>query len=265
MPSPFPGMDPYLEDPAIWPDFHAEFVGCLRKAIGDKLPGDYDACINERVTLIEALDESGRSIVPDVSIERQGAIVRQGASHGAAASATAASLLEPVTLPLIFPEEHRELFVEIRCSTADRSLVAVLELLSPTNKSGAGRDGYLLKRNAVLYQDVHLIELDLLVGGRRLPLAKPLPPGDYYALVAHSERRPNCDVYAWTVRRPLPKLPIPLRSPDVDLIIDLEEVFSQTYDRGRYERRLRYGEPPVAPLAESERRWASEQPAAKRA
>jgi uncharacterized protein DUF4058 len=252
MPSPFPGMDPYLEDPAIWPDFHAEFVGCLRKAIGDGLPGNYDACINERVTLIEALDEPARSIVPDV------AIVRQGASREAAGSTAAASLLEPVTLPLIFPEELREPFIEIR-SAADRSLVAVLELLSPANKSGSGRDSYLLKRNAVLYQDVHLIELDLLVGGRRLPLAKPLPPGDYYALVAHSERRPNCDVYAWTVQRPLPKLPIPLRSPDADLIIDLGEVFAQTYERGRYARRLRYGEPPAAPLAGSDRQWAAEQ------
>ena len=254
MSSPFPGMDPYLEDPAIWPDFHAEFISCLRKALGDALPGNYDACINERVTLIEALDEPGRSIVPDV------AIVRQGAGRQVTGHAATASLLEPVTLPLVFPEEHRELFIEIR-SAADRTLVAVLELLSPTNKSGSGRDSYLLKRNAVLYQDVHLVELDLLIGGRRLPLAKPLPAGDYYALVAHGERRPNCDVYAWTVRRPLPKLPVPLRSPDADLLIDLGEVFLQTYERGRYQRRLRYGEPLLAPLAETDRNWAAEQAA----
>ncbi|HEV7223254.1 MAG TPA: DUF4058 family protein, partial [Pirellulales bacterium] len=101
-------MDPYLEDPAIWPDFHAEFIGCLRKALGDALPGNYDACINERVTLIEALDEPARSIVPDVSI------VRQGASREVAGSTATASLLEPVTLPLIFPEELREPFIEIR-------------------------------------------------------------------------------------------------------------------------------------------------------
>jgi hypothetical protein len=251
MSSPFPGMDPYLEDPAIWPDFHFRFITYWCERIGDGLPGNYDACINERVTLIEALDEPARSIVPDVSI------VRQGASREIAGSTATASLLEPVTLPLIFPEELREPFIEIR-STADRSLVAVLELLSPTNKSGSGRDSYLLKRNAVLYQDVHLIELDLLIGGRRLPLAKPLPAGDYYALVAHSERRPNCDVYAWTVRQPLPKLPIPLRSPDPDLLIDLGEVFLQTYERGRYQRRLRYGDPPAAPLAEADRQWAAQ-------
>lgn len=110
----------------------------------------------------------------------------------------------------------------------------------------------------LLSQEVHLIELDLLLGGRRLPMGKRLPPGDYYAFVAHSQRRFNCDVYAWTVRQPLPMLPIPLKAPDPDLRINIAEVFSQAYDRGRYERCLRYAEPPTAPLADADRQWAAE-------
>lgn len=254
MASPFPGMDPYLEDPAVWPDFHSEFISCMRKALNDRLPGNYDARINERATLIE-LDEPAKSIVPDVVIVKHE--TREPSSGAVATIAELKLELEPVTLPLAFPTEAREPFIEIRY-TADRSLVAVLELLSPTNKSGSGRGEYLLNRHAILSQDVHLIELDLLLGGQRLPLGKRLPLGDYFAFVAHSQRRFNCDVYAWSVRQRLPVLPIPLKAPDPDLRINLAEVFKQAYERGRYERCLRYAEPPSAPLSEADRKWATE-------
>lgn len=252
MTSPFPGMDPYLEDPAIWPDFHATFINCWREWINDRLPGNYDARINERATLIE-LDEPGKSIVPDVAIVRH-----ETREPSSIAVATAPALeLEPVTLPLAWPAEARETYIEIR-HAADRSLVAVLELLSPSNKLGSGRGEYLLKRNAILSQDIHLVELDLLLGGRRMPLGKRLPSGDYFAFVAHSQRRFNCDVYAWSIRQPLPILPIPLKAPDADVRINLAEVFKQTYERGRYERCLRYSEPPLAPLSEADCKWAAE-------
>lgn len=258
MTSPFPGMDPYLEDPAIWPDFHARFINYWCEQISDRLPGNYDARIGERATLIE-FDEPAKSIVPDVAIVRH-----ESREPSSVAVATAPMLeLEPVTLPLAWPAEARETYIEIR-HAADRSLVAVLELLSPTNKSGSGRGEYLLKRNAILSQEIHLVELDLLLGGRRMPLGKRLPPGDYFAFVAHSQRRFNCDVYAWSVRQRLPVLPIPLKAPDPDVRINLAEVFKQTYERGRYERCLRYAEPPSAPLSDADRKWAAELAGAKR-
>lgn len=253
MASPFPGMDPYLEDPAVWPDFHARFINYWCERVSDRLPGNYDARIGERVALIESLGEPAKLIVPDVAIVRQES---RPTTSGAVATAPALEL-EPVTLPMAVLEEYKEPYIEIRFMP-DRSLVAVLELLSPTNKSGDGRNAYLLKRNAISSQDVHLIELDLLVGGRRMPLGKRLPSGDYFAFVAHSQRRFNCDVYAWSVRQPLPVLPIPLKAPDPDLRINLAEVFKQTYERGRYERCLRYAEPPSAPLSEADRKWAAE-------
>ncbi len=249
-------MDPYLENPAFWPDFHAEFIGCLRKTLNDRLPGNYDARIGERVTLIESVEIPAKAIIPDVAVVRQES-ARRGAPQAASGGAATALTLEPVTLPLAFPAEAVEPYIEIHFMP-DRALVAVLELLSPTNKSGEGRSSYLVKRKAILSQDVHLIELDLLLGGRRLPLGKRLPPGDYFAFVAHSQRRFNCDVYAWTLRQPLPLLPIPLKASDPDLPINLAEVFAQAYDRGRYERCLRYAEPPTAPLVDADRKWAIE-------
>ena len=68
----------------------------------------------------------------------------------------------------------------------------------------------LAKRNALLHQDVHLVELDLLRGGQRLPLRDPLPPGDYCTLVSRGDRRPGCAVCAWPLAHPLPTIPVPL-------------------------------------------------------
>src|SRR5262249_40507381 len=95
----------------------------------------------------------------------------------------------------------------------ERSLVTVLELLSPTNKREPGRTDYCAKRNAYRYQGVHLVELDLLLDGQRLPMDEPLPPGDYYALISRGDDPLHSQVYPWTVRDPLPQLPIPLRDP----------------------------------------------------
>src|SRR5581483_402078 len=147
--------------------------------------------------------------------------------------------LESVTIPLVIVEEPREAYIEI-LHRPERQLVAVLELLSPSNKTEPGRSVYLTKRNALLYQNVHLVELDLLLGGHRLPFRKALPLGDYYALVARGDRRPDCDVYAWTIRQALPTIPIPLRAPDPDVLLDLATVFSTAYERGRYRRSIHY-------------------------
>jgi hypothetical protein len=105
---------------------------------------------------------------------------------------------------------------------------------------------------------LHLIELDFLLGGQRLPMRRPLPPGDYYALIARAERRPNCDVYAWSVRHPLPEIPVPLKAPDPDISINLSELYATAFERGSYTRVLDYQKPLAVPLAPEDRAWAEE-------
>src|SRR5205807_1726822 len=139
-------------------------------------------------------------------------------------------------------EGPRETYIEI-LHLPERSLVATLELLSPANKEQPGRTEYLAKRRALLFQNVHLVELDLLLEGRRLPLQKPLPPADYYYLVSRGDQRPDCQVYRWTLRQPLPILPVPLRHPDPDITVDLGAVFATAYERGRFSRRINYQGP----------------------
>jgi hypothetical protein len=159
------------------------------------------------------------------------------------------------------PERHT--WVEIR-RLPERSRVGIVELLSPRNKTGLGRGEYLTRRTNFLRGLVDLIELDFLLGGRRLPMGGPLPGGDCYAIIARAGRRPDADVYAWSVRQPLPVLPIPLRAPDPDLPLDLAAVYATTYERGRYARRLDYTAPLTVPLAAADRTWAEGQARAAR-
>lgn len=252
MPSPFPGMDPYLEESACWADFHSTFINYLRNALNERLPDNYDARIEERVTVINSFDKPAQQFVSDIGIGQESGWAAARPPHG-----TVAGLLEPVTVPLIIPERERQHFIEIY-DYPDQTLVAVLEVLSPTNKFARGRDDYLSKRDALLNQQVHLIEIDLLVGGQRLPAAEPLPAGDYFVFVAHGERRPYCDVYHWGVRQPLPAVPIPLNPPDADLIIELQPIFAEAFARGRYDRRLRYSAAPRARLSRIDRQWAAQ-------
>src|SRR5262249_26133450 len=162
------------------------------------------------VYLVEHLPEARKLMSPDIGVLEDPAARRAIASPGDAVS------LAPVTVPLTILEGPRETFIEI-LHKPDRELVAVLELLSPTNKPQPCGTESLAKRRAILYRRVHLVELDLLRSGRRMPTLLPLPSGEYYYVVARAERRPDAEVFAWTVRDPLPRLPVPLRQPDSDI------------------------------------------------
>lgn len=250
MASPFPGMDPFLEHPAYWLDFHSRFINYWCEAIADVLPPQYEATLGERVYLVEQEPEASKLGYPDLAVTQD----ENRLPTRATVTASGTTLLEPVTIPLVMLEGPREAYIEILYQP-DRSLVTALELLSPTNKENPGRSEYLSKRRALLYQTVHLVELDLLLGGKRLPLRKPLPPGDCYYLLSRSDQRPHCQVYYWSLRQALPRLPVPLRDPDPDLLIDLGAVFTTAYERGRFQRRLNYQGPLPAQIRPADKDW----------
>ncbi len=225
MASPFPGMDPYLETWAFWPDFHSTFINAWCEAIADGLPDEHDARLGERPYAPEADPEIRRLMNANTHV------------------------------PLEIIDRPRELFVKLM-HRGDRSLVAVLELLSLATKENPGRTEYLSKRNEILRPDVHLVELDLLLGGQRLPSPRPLPAADYYYLIARAEQRPACQVYPWKLPNRLPRLPVPLRPQHADVMIDLAQVFATALQRGRYSRSLRYDRPCPVPLSEGQRAWA---------
>jgi hypothetical protein len=252
MNSPFPGMDPYLEDPAFWSDFQLTFIGCWREAIADVLPEPYEARLDETVHFVQMPEEVIKLVYPDVTVSRG-----RKSSRSTPQREFGTTLLKPTIIPHQPLQRVHQGRIEI-LHRPDRSLVAVLEMLSPTNKVGDGFADYCGKRQAILRKKTHLVELDLLLAGRRLPLSRPLPAGDYFVLISRAEKRPDCEVYAWSLRQPLPGMPIPLRAPDGDVFVDLQAVFGHTYQRGRYARSLRYGRAPFAPLSQKDKRWVME-------
>ncbi|MCS7263716.1 MAG: DUF4058 family protein, partial [Armatimonadetes bacterium] len=221
MPSPFPGMDPFIESQR-WGPFHLMFIVGIQEALMPQLVPRYIATIEERVfvehgeTLAES--EQERFIVPDVFI------VEEFPSVAAVAVATAPALVaeavqvvtelsekaKEVRLAELPEVEFRERFVEIRVRETGE-LVTVIELLSPANKSkgSVGWNLYLRKRKELLYSKVHLVELDLLRFGERMPLVGE-PKRDYLALISRWEWRPKGVVIGWDLRDVLPTVPIPL-------------------------------------------------------
>jgi hypothetical protein len=211
-------MDPYLETPALWADFHASFIVYLADALLQGLPDNYEARIRYAEKRMRYIEELQHIEIEDETRVRRIDIWRR----------------------------------------PDHKPVAVLELLSPFHKEEPGRTFYLNKRRALIYHSIHLVELDLLLKGQRLPLEEELPAGDYYALISRGDRRPKCDVYAWTMRQALPVIPIPLLAPDPDVLFDLGAVFTTTYDRARYARSLDYTAPPTVSLDAARLTWVRE-------
>jgi uncharacterized protein DUF4058 len=242
-------MDPYIEGQQ-WEDFHTDFITGIRAALLPQLRPRYVARIEKRIYLEREPDDEVRPIRPDVAVIRT-TLVPAGPPVGSAAPSP------PFSIPLMMPEEHREAFLEVRLRETGE-LVTVIEVLSPTNKRrhSDGWREYHSKRDAVLRSPVHLVELDLLRGGERVPTARPLPPGDYYVLVSREQRRPMADVWPFTIQDSLPNIPIPLIEADGDVALDLQAVFTTVYDRAGYDYSLDYRHGTVPPLDEEEARWS---------
>jgi hypothetical protein len=246
-------MDPYIEAQGQWESFHTALITHSAESLNQRLPDGYVAKIEARVALV-SLDLDRIDRIPDVLVGRDAGTASQTPS----AEAPGVAILEPITIPLARSEvEVRERWIEI-LKSPELELATVIEFLSPTNKVGGRRGDYLEKRDSFIDQPVNLVEIDLLLSGRHMPMKGVMPRGDYHAIVARAERRPNAEVYSWSLRDPLPLLPVPLRFPDADVMLDLGEVFRLTYDRGRFRQILRYGEtlPTSFPIAPEDLIWA---------
>ncbi|HEY2155148.1 MAG TPA: DUF4058 family protein, partial [Isosphaeraceae bacterium] len=214
------------------------------------LPRPYDARIEERLTVVTHEGEE-MPYRADVLVTG-GRPTSPGSSEARAAGATAM----PVTIPYAaIAETIVERWIEVRRQPG-RALVAVIELLSPSNKVGDGRPEYLRKREELIRQSVHLVELDFLLRGRRLPMASPLPPGDAFALVGRADRRDDCEVYGWSIREAPPTIPVPLDAPDPDVPLDLAAIYAAAHEEGEYERTVDRPRPLAVPLQPDDLAWA---------
>lgn len=253
MPSPFPGMDPWLEHPGRWPDVDGMLVTTLREALGRAVRPRYVVTMDERVYVDD--EPEAELMRPDVAV--------RGSGPGAPSGTTTST---PVVVPTVLDAEVRERFLEVRDADS-REVVTAIEVLSPTNKRGPaseGRQQYLEKRRRVLRSATHLVEIDLLRGGDRVPMRRPLPPGDYHVVVSRASRRPDCEVYPVALRERLPIVAIPLRG-DESAPLDLQAVVETAYDRAGYDLIVDYAAEPSPPLGAADRAWARERVQAWRA
>jgi hypothetical protein len=138
---------------------------------------------------------------------------------------------------------------------AHRRLVTAIEVLSPTNKRGAGRIEYAAKRQSIMRSETHLIEIDLLRNGARFPVDEPLPPAAYFAFVSRADKRPEMQVRPIALDGPLPPIPVPLLPDDADATLDLQAAFATIHDFFRYDRLVSYAGWPPPPLTPEQTEW----------
>ena len=240
-------MDPFLEGQK-WRDFHTSLLYVTRRLLTALLKPRYSVDIEESVYLQEEFDDDLR--FPDISVSLQ------DPEAAFAASGSLAVAIEPMvyTVPKLRRLRQRHLAIH---DSETRRLVTVIEILSPTNKASGYHD-YLAKRDEVFAQAVHLVEWDLLRGGRRLPTVEQLHACDYYTFVSRHQRLPKVDVYGWTLREPLPGVPVPLHGRDPDAIVDLQAVLNTVYDESGYEASLDYEQAVVPPLTPADARWVEQ-------
>jgi hypothetical protein len=248
MRSPFPGMDPYLEHPSLWPDVHNSLIAAIRETLAPQVAPRYYIGLERRLYQLapDDLIFVGR---PDVSVTTPRALREPSPTP-----LGEADILE-VTVPMT--DEVGENYLEVR-DVVSGEVVTVMELLSPVNKLGIGRQEYLNKRDHVFKTRTHLVEIDLLRAGQPMPVIPQPAPNDYRILISRSSQRPRAQLYTFTVRQPIPSFHLPLRPGDDEPLVDVNTILHDLYEHVHFELLLDYRQPPVPPLSEADATWARE-------
>jgi hypothetical protein len=246
MPSPFPGMNPYLEQPDVWHEFHEAFCGAIMTELSRSLPEPYYVR-GDATVYVREWEESERH-----ALGRPDAFVSGPAGS---TGASAATLVAPARTVLPEADTFTETTIEIHDSRR-RRVVTAIEVLSPSNKDpNDDYRRYATKRLAYLHSGASLVEIDLLRGGTRPRTLKPLPSGDYFVLVARPDQHPEAGVWPIALRQPLPKIPIPLAPPDADVLLDLQQMLHAAFDARSF-RKFIYEAEPAPPLSKQDAEWA---------
>lgn len=247
--SPFPGMDPYLEHHALWPDVHNSLIAAIRDTIAPAIAPAYYVRLESRAYVFrpEGNFFLGR---PDIAIVAPiGPVTTPVASQ----MATNGVMVLDVELPIADEIDHY--YLEIR-STSHHELITIIEILSPVNKiDKQGRHEYLQKRYNILTSYTNYIEIDLLRDGEPMPLVQQVT-SDYRILVSQGWMRRKAHLYAFNLPTAIPTIPLPLQPHDPAPPIPLNQLLHDLYCRARFDLQLDYTRPAVAPLTPAQTTWA---------
>lgn len=235
MRSPFPGMDPYLEQ--HWGDVHSRFITYPCEQIQGHLPGDLRARMGERV-FVESAESRGR----DIGI----------------------ALAEPLVVHLAQDEPVRQGFIEIIDIKSGRRVVTVIEFLSPSNKlADPGRELYIKKQKELRAGAVSLVEVNLLRTGPRV-MSVPfdrIPDGHrtpYAACVRRGWKPLEVEYDRIPLRDRLPAIGVPLRRDEGDAPLDLQAILEHAYEAGHYGDDIDNTEEPELTLLTDDAKWADD-------
>jgi hypothetical protein len=205
--------------------------------------------LTPQVSYDEVSIQETRLVKPDVAILH----VDQHLQSGQGVVIAPAPLIGRVALEAPVKSQSIEIH-----ETETGLLVTAIEILSPVNKRPGHEafNTYQRKRRDLLRADVHLLEIDLLRGGRRPPLTTPLPDAPYFVFLSRSERRPAVEIWPLSLQAPIPVLPIPLLPPDADAPLDLNRATQIVYDEAAYDLQIDYHQlPPKPSLTPEEIKW----------
>lgn len=258
MPSPFPGFDPYLEHPDFWPEVHSRLIVALADALVPQVRPKYEVAIEKRIYEINPSNGDNSLLVgvPDLAVKRQSSNINQ--SPFQIALAVASSPVQPMRVTVPIPEKIKQNYLEVR----DRGtglVVTVVEILSPVNKRpGEGRESYLQKRQRILGSLTNLVEIDLIRSFQKMPILGNNIESDYRVLISRHSHRPEAELYAFNLKDSLPIFYLPLRSEDSEPIVNLQQLFTEIYDKAGYDYRIDYTSEILPPLSEQDRVWVQE-------
>ena len=219
MPSPFPGMDPYLEDEALWPVFHHQLVMCLYQILLPGLVDRYRARVCQRRYSTEM--PLFTSILREEHLE-EFIEIRQ---RGDAKLVTHLDVVSPAnkTTP------------QGRCAYLDK------------RKEGKSASANLVELDLVLQGQP---TLDYSREG--------LPDWDYAVTVTRASQPERYEIYTTTLQKRLPRFRLPLATDDRDQVLDLQAAFARCYDQGGYAGQIDYKGEPGVTLDDDDRRWLDE-------
>ena len=276
MPIPFPGMNPYLEHPDLWPIVHQRLVKFLADTLTQQLSPVYQVKICERNYQVSGEDSlvvgspgfSWRANSEPIPINANAHVSAPAradhlqpsntasfsqpiAPSHASQAASQPGQKRPISVLVPVPQKIYETYLEVLNAAGE--VVTVIEALSPKKKRpGRGRGLYERQRETIFGSASHFVEIDLLRGWEPPAIYGPDEAGDYRILISRSEQRPRAQLYTWNVMEPIPEFSLPLSEED-ELRLSLKPIVDKACDRT--DLLVNYQQPPLPPLRFEESLW----------
>jgi hypothetical protein len=250
----FPGMDPWLEHPDLWPDVHNSLITAIRDELMPKVLPRYVVRVEARTTLLTGLDVD-LLYRPDLAVRSANL---SGPTNGAGVAISEPPRAKPFHVVVSMEDDEiEETFLTVQ-ELPDRKLVTVIEVLSPTNKKTKdARAEYLGKRRNLIRAGVNFVEIDLLRSGEPMPVRNCHLQNDYRALVCRPRLGRTAELYGFSYTVPIPDIPIPVLPGDAEPTLELNRVLHSLIDRARYDLSIDYRLPPEPPLRTEDEPWAA--------